>query len=129
MRLGCLYIQVKRHRFSLVRWIHLQHKARKPKLFNLKSHISCKKEQRNLKYRNRFCLCFLSNLKIFSVCNGKKDACPVVVVDIMVWWMDVLAVQGEFAERFFGGGSDLVVIMAIRFWFVWVWIKGFHGEN
>ena len=40
---------------------------------------------------------------------------PVVVVDVMVWWMDALAVQGEFVERLFGGGSDLVVIMTIRF--------------
>jgi len=24
--------------------------------------------------------------------------------DIVGWWMDVLAVQGEFVERLFGGG-------------------------
>jgi hypothetical protein len=35
--------------------------------------------------------------------------------DIVGWWMDVLAVQGEFVERLFGGGSDLVVMMAIQF--------------
>jgi hypothetical protein len=39
----------------------------------------------------------------------------VVVADAMGWWMDVLVLQGEFVERLFGGGSDLVVMMAIRF--------------
>jgi hypothetical protein len=29
--------------------------------------------------------------------------------------MDALAVQGEFVEQLFGGGLDLVVIMAIQF--------------
>jgi hypothetical protein len=47
--------------------------------------------------------------------------------------MDALAVHGEFVKQLFGGWSDLVVMMAIRFLLVWtwvqVWIKGFHGEN
>jgi hypothetical protein len=38
-----------------------------------------------------------------------------VEADAVGWWLDALAVQGEFVERLFGGGSDLVVMMAIRF--------------
>ena len=41
--------------------------------------------------------------------------------------------HGEFVKQLFGGWSDLVVMMAIRFLLVrtWVqvWIKGFYGEN
>ena len=40
-----------------------------------------------------------------------------VVADAVGWWMDVLAEQGEFVERLFGGGvrscgdnDDLVLI-------------------
>jgi len=62
-----------------------------------------------------------------------RDACRVVVADVVGWWMDALAMQGEFVKQLFGGWLDLVVMMAIRFLLVrtWVrvWIKGFHGEN
>lgn len=55
------------------------------------------------------------------------------MVDVVGWLMDALAVQGEFAKRLFGGWSDLVVMMAIQFLLVRIWvrvlIKGFHGEN
>jgi hypothetical protein len=30
-------------------------------------------------------------------------------------WMDVFVLQGEFVERLFRGGSDLVVMAAIQF--------------
>jgi hypothetical protein len=39
----------------------------------------------------------------------------VVVADAMGWWMDVLVLQGEFVERLFRGGSDLMVMVAIWF--------------
>jgi len=32
-----------------------------------------------------------SNLKIFSACNEKRDACRVVVVDVVGWWINALA--------------------------------------
>jgi hypothetical protein len=74
----------------------LQHEDRKPKLFNLQSHISCKKKQRNLSHTQKtlrqvtpgfvnkvvkrlvshclFAFASSSNLKIFSACNGERDA-------------------------------------------------------
>jgi hypothetical protein len=62
-----------------------------------------------------------------------RDACRVVAADVVGWWMDALAVQGEFVEQLFRGWSDFIVMMAIQFLLVQtlvrVWIKGFHGEN
>jgi hypothetical protein len=37
--------------------------------------------------------------------------------------MDALAMQGEFVKQLFGGWSDLVVMMTIRFLLVRTWVR------